>query len=195
MKRRHFLQTGAAFSLATSPVGQLLASGNPLQRTPSDYEGPYYPVGSRNHSNNLVIGEPRARILSFRGQVVDLEGTPLSGVLIDIWHADPLGRYRHPRDRSAGERWDDFLYWGESLSSDSGEFEFRTYIPGDYGRRPAHIHYKVWQGDTRLLTSQVYFAELGGTRGASRSESATDLQTVSLEPDGDGAVSFLRVVI
>jgi protocatechuate 3,4-dioxygenase beta subunit len=165
------------------------------QRTPGDYEGPYYPLGPRNRTNDLVIGEPRDKVHSFRGAVVDVNGEPYVGALVDIWHTDPLGRYKHPRDTTRGERWGDFLYWGESRTDDNGEFAFRTYVPGAYGRRPAHIHYKIWRNKQRLLTSQVYFSETGGARGASRSPSKADLQTVSLDADGDGVKSYFQVVI
>lgn len=195
IKRRRFLQSAAAAGLSVIPLGRALGADETLRRTPRDYEGPYYPVGPRNHTNELIIGEPREKILTLRGQVVDIHGDPYKGVLVDIWHTDPLGRYKHPKDSSAGERWDDFLYWGEARSDEDGGFEFRTYIPGAYGRRPAHIHYKVWQGDERLLTSQIYFKELGGARDASRSSSLSDLQTVTLAPNSDGLKSFLQVVI
>lgn len=195
MRRRRFLQSTAAIGLAATPLGHALGADGTLKRTPRDYEGPYYPVGPRNNTNDLIIGEPRDKVLALRGQVVDIHGKPFKGVLVDIWHTDPLGRYKHPRDSSSGERWDDFLYWGEALADDSGIFEFRTYVPGAYARRPAHIHYKVWHDRKRLLTSQIYFKDLGGARDASRTPSLSDLQTVTLEPHADGLKSFLQVVI
>lgn len=195
MKRRHFLKTTTATVLAVSPVAFLLADNGELSRTPRDYEGPYYPVGPRNPTNDLVRGEPRDTILSFNGQVLSPAGGAYRAVRIEIWQTDPLGRYKHPRDPNDGEPWSDFLYWGEAVTDDDGRFGFRTYVPGAYGRRPAHIHYKVWQHERRLLTSQVYFHETGGTRGESRDPSRGDLQTVTFEPARDGLVSFLRVVV
>lgn len=195
MKRRHFLQTTTAGALAVSPVAFLLADSGELQRTPRDYEGPYYPVGPRNHTNNLILGKPRDRTLNLNGRVLSPDGSPYPVVRVEIWQTDTLGRYKHPRDASDGERWSDFLYWGEAVTDDDGRFDFRTYVPGAYGRRPSHIHYKVWQDERRLLTSQVYFHETGGTQGASRDPSRSELQTIALEPERDGLVSFLRVVI
>lgn len=195
MKRRHFLQTTTAATLAVSPVAFLLADTGELPRTPRDYEGPFYPVGPRNHTSDLIRGEPRQPTLSFSGKVLAPDGSPMPAARVEIWQTDPLGRYKHPRDPNDGERWADFLYWGEAQTDDDGRFGFRTYVPGAYGRRPAHIHYKVWQDGKRLLTSQAYFRETGGTRGASRDPSQSDLQTVSLESGRDGLSSFLRVVI
>ena len=195
MKRRTFFQSTVAASLMANPLGQVLAKGETLPKTPRDYEGPYYPVGPRNKTNDLIIGDPRDKVLRFHGTVVDIHGQPFKGALVDIWHTDPLGRYKHPKDQSDGERWQDFLYWGETLTSGSGAFEFRTYVPGHYGRRPPHIHYKVWHERKRILTSQVYFKELGGTQGASLSPTERDLQTVTLDPNEDGLTSYMRVVI
>lgn len=167
-----------------------------LPRTPRDFEGPYYPLGPRNHTNDLIIGDARDRVLSFSGQVVDTSGSPIGNALFDFWHADPLGRYKHPRDTSPGERWAEFLYWGEAIADENGRFQLRTYVPGDYGSRPAHIHFKIWFNEKALLTSQVYFAELGGPRGASRSRSAPELQTVHLQDDVDNAVrAELQIVV
>ncbi len=195
MKRRDFVRSSMAASLAALPFTRAFSADSALRPTPRDYEGPYYPVGDRNRTNDLILGEARQQTLMFRGRVVDVDGRPLARALVDIWQADPLGRYKHPRDRSSGERWDDFLYWGESWTSVEGNFEFRTYVPGDYGNRPAHIHFKVWKDRQRLLTSQLYFEQTGGARGASRNPSSSELQTASLEPEGDALSCFLQVVV
>lgn len=195
MKRREFVRSSMMASLAAMPFARALAAGESLPPTPRDYEGPYYPVGDRNRTNDLIGGEARQQVLHFRGRVVDIGGRPLARALVDIWQADPLGRYKHPRDRTPGERWDEFLYWGESFTSVDGTFEFRTYVPGDYGNRPAHIHYKIWKDRRRLLTSQLYFEQTGGARGASRNPASADLQTASLEAEGDALSCFLQVVV
>ncbi len=195
MHRRRFVQRALAAGIATSPIGRLLANVEALPKTPSDFEGPFYPVGPRNRASDLILGEPRDEVLRFRGIVVDVHGEPLAGALVGIWQTDRLGRYLHPRDSSPGERWDDFLYWGESITRSNGAFEFRTYVPAGYGRRPPHIHYKIWHQRKHLLTSQVYFREFGGTRGASRFPDKSALQTVGLEPFDAGVVADFRVVV
>ena len=92
MKRRQFMRSAMIAGLAATPVGRALAAQAPLARTPRDYEGPYYPVGDRNRTNDLVTGKPRDQVLHFRGRVVDADGKPLARALVDIWQADPLGR-------------------------------------------------------------------------------------------------------
>lgn len=196
MKRRSFVQSTVAAGLLASPIAQALRDGQKLDKTPSDFEGPFYPEGPRNESNDLILGAPRSKVLHFRGRVVDVRGQPKSGALVDIWHTDPLGRYKHTKDDSPGDRWDDFRYWGEAVVDQEGGFEFRTYVPGAYNPRPAHIHFKIWENRRLLLTSQTYFAELGGSQGKSRSPRYSDLQTVSLKDIGDNELhSYLQVVI
>jgi protocatechuate 3,4-dioxygenase, beta subunit len=196
MNRRLFMRAVAAAGVFANAWTVAKADDNLLPRTPGDYEGPYYPTGPRNATNDLIVGEARERVLSVSGQIVDTHGAPLENALFDFWQADPLGHYNHPRDRSRGERWSDFLYWGEARTDADGRFELRTYVPGEYGSRPPHIHYKVWSNDKALLTSQMYFAELGGPRGAARSSSAAERQTVSLKEQDDMSVSaVLKVVV
>ena len=194
MKRRRFVKSTIAAGLLSSPLAALGAE-DVLAKTPRDAEGPFYPVGPRNKTNNLILGEPRDDVHFFRGNVMNTFGEPLRGVLVDIWHTDRLGRYRHPEDSTQGERWDDFLYWGEAFTDDDGAFEFRTYVPAAYGRRPAHIHYKIWQNRKRILTSQVYFRNHEDSRNTSRLKRKSDLQIVTLEPIDGGISSHIRVVI
>ena len=187
MNRRKVLQSVvSAGVLASVPV----TTAEERPKTPRDFTGPFYPRGPRIGASDLIVGEPEADVLHLRGLVLTPDGSPRPGVLVDIWQADPNGRYKHPRDSGQDSLMDGFLYWGEATTDATARFQFRTYVPGRYAARPAqHIHYKVWDGDRDLLTSQIYFAELGGTRGLARSDEAGALQTVKLEPGSDGSVA------
>ena len=194
MNRRKVLQSVvSAGMLASLPA----AVGEERPRTPRDFTGPFYPRGPRIGANDLIVGEPRAEVLHLRGLVVAADGSPRPGVLVDIWQADPNGRYKHPRDGGQDDLMAEFLYWGEATTDADARFAFRTYVPGRYAARPAqHIHYKVWEGDRELLTSQIYFAELGGARGLSKSDETAALQTVNLKPAGDSSVvAEIEIVI
>ena len=196
MNRRLFVRAVAAVGVVANSWTLARADDDVLAKTPRDYEGPFYPVGPPNRTNDLIVGEARDRVLNFFGQVVDTRGAPIGNATFDFWQTDPLGHYLHPRDRSPGERWSNFKYWGEASTDADGQFNLRTYVPGDYGSRPPHIHFKVWSNKKTLLTSQVYFAELGGPRGASRSRAAEEQQTVHLQDDGDNKVrADLRIVV
>ncbi|MGI9205436.1 MAG: hypothetical protein ACR2Q3_15585 [Woeseiaceae bacterium] len=196
MDRRLFTRGLAAAGVIASCWRVTRANDDVLVPTPRDYEGPYYPEGPRNQTNDLIVGDVRDRVLNFSGKIVAVDGEPRTNVVFDFWQADPLGRYLHPRDKSRGERWSDFLYWGEVVTDEVGEFTLRTYVPGEYGRRPPHIHYKVRQGSKTLLTSQVYFSEFGGPRNAARSSSAMARQTVDLRSDtGESVAAHFQVIV
>ena len=151
------------------------------QKTPQDFTGPFYPRGPKNHTNDLIKGKPRFDVLNLSGNVITPTEAPLEGALVEIWHADPEGRYKHPRGRDQDGLLDEFSYWGESVADHNGGFTFRTYVPGSYSARPAqHVHYKVWLNERDVLTSQIYFEELGGARGLARSSESAALQTVNL---------------
>ena len=92
MKRRRFVQSTVAAGLIASPIAQALADGQKLDKTPGDFEGPFYPEGSRNKSNDFILGAPRSKVLHFRGQVVDVQGHAKPGALVDIWHTGILLR-------------------------------------------------------------------------------------------------------
>lgn len=170
-----------------------------LRRTPTDFEGPFYPRKTYGPGTaNLLrdMNEPRGDILTFSGQVKNEFGDVMTGVIVDIWHTDPVGRYDHPSDNRPGERFKDFAYFGKTITDSEGKYEFRTYIPGDYGFRPEHIHFKVWQDETAVLTSQVYFRQRGGAQGASKYRGLEERQLVNLEPQDDGTfLSTFDIVI
>ena len=193
MNRRKLVQSAVTVGWL-SGVGA--AAGTELPKTPRDYTGPFYPKGPRNRKSDLIVGELEAEVLHLSGRVLAPDGNPLAGVLVDIWQADPNGRYKHPRDRGQDSLMAGFLYWGEAVTDAEARFRFRTYVPGRYSARPAqHIHYKVWREGRELLTSQIYFEELGGARGFARSEKAA-LQTVSLERIADETLAAeVQIVI
>ena len=121
----------------------LPAYGSDYRKTPRDYEGPYYPVEKAREERNVLV-EPEAgqgkfagHYLRFTGEVLTPDGKAVRDARVDIWQTDPEGRYKHPRDRSAGERHSDFGYFGLSPVDRAGAFEFYTLVPGRYGWRPA----------------------------------------------------------
>jgi hypothetical protein len=85
MNRRLFFRALAAAGVFANIGSTARADGGVLARTPRDYEGPYYPVGSRNRTNDLIVGDVHDRVLNFSGQVVNTQGEPLANSLFDFW--------------------------------------------------------------------------------------------------------------
>ena len=188
MNRRKLVRSAVAACLVAG-AGPLSVAAK-LPRTPGDYTGPFYPRGPRNRTSDLIVGTPRTEVLHLGGRILAPDATPHVGVVVDIWQTDPEGRYKHPRDRGQDRLMEEFLYYGEAVTDDTGEFGFRTYVPGSYRARPVpHIHYKVWSDGEELLTSQVYFAGLGDPARHARSREAVALQTTNLTPAGEGRVN------
>jgi len=183
-------------------IVQNTAASEPLPKTPADYEGPFYPVTKQPDIDNDLVhvngrtAVAKGDILNLSGVVVNTRGEPQENITIEIWQTDPLGRYKHPGDSSAGERDPNFQYWGAAITGADGSFFFKTIVPGAYQPRPAHIHFKVWQNGRLLLTSQIYFREYAEN---GRRPSMTDqigLQSVDLKPVKKGEFeSFFRIVI
>lgn len=195
----YFICFGALFFLFPLPSH----AGNKLVKTPSDYEGPFYPIiRQQDEDNNLihVAGRKQAAqgdILHLSGKVVDENGQPFSMAVVEIWQTDPHGRYKDQRDRSEGKRDPDFQYWGKATTSADGAFSFTTLVPGDYNPRPAHIHFKVWIDGKLYLTSQMYFRNLllGMEEGVKQSDT-NKLQTVDLHKKDDGNyTAFFQIVL
>jgi len=199
MERRKFIQAGLFGTGALMTANAIYARQKTLRRLPSDFEGPFYPVGDRSaDSADLLRGmiKPHGDILQLSGQIRDEYGDPVKNATMDIWQTDPLSRYNHPSDRNPGERFSDFAYWGKAVSDTEGRYSFRTYMPGAYRPRPAHIHFKIWRDGKSVLTSQIYFFEKGGTQGHSRYSHLSDRQVTHLVQKEKGRYeSDFQVVI
>ncbi|MEV6238574.1 catechol 1,2-dioxygenase [Lentzea sp. NPDC051838] len=136
--------------------------------------GPYYlPDQQRLPSVTTLPARPdeQGDALVFSGQVTDLDGKPLSGAELDIWHADSQGYYSgFAPDIPAGN------LRGVVVTDSEGRFEITTVQPAPYqiphegptGQmidaagwhpwRPAHLHLIVRAPGHRTITTQLYFA-------------------------------------
>ncbi len=134
-----------------------------LYFTPSQTEGPYYPVEKlTDQDNDLFVlggadGSPAGEILAFGGRLYDGSGMPIPGAVIEIWQTDGKGIYMHPGDSDSADRDANFQYYGEAITGERGGYTFRTVVPGEYDPRPRHIHVKVRVDGQEVLTTQFYF--------------------------------------
>ena len=138
-----------------------------LLRTPSEEIGPMYPMHKpENRGNDLAVTKAGERItgqpLYIRGMVMDLTGQIISGAEVELWHADPHGRYPHPSDLNPAALDPEFTGHGVSVTGADGRFAFRSTKPGAYPTstpgwwRPPHLHFQVTTQWDRLVT-QMYF--------------------------------------
>jgi catechol 1,2-dioxygenase len=166
-------------------------------------EGPYYvpdsPSLPAEASLPMRDGEEGTPLL-FQGQVTGVEGTPLAGAEIEIWHADSDGFYS--QFAPGLPEWN---LRGTVVADDTGHFWIHTIEPAPYqiptdgscGKliaaagwhawRPAHLHLKVSAPGHQLITTQLYFK--GGEHVADDIASAVKPELI-LDPgpsaNGDG---------
>jgi protocatechuate 3,4-dioxygenase beta subunit len=109
------------------------------------------------HGDRQAIGQ----LMHLRVRVVDEDGAPVGGTVVEVWQANGAGRYIHPNDDEHAPVDANFYGAARLLTDDSGAFTLRTVKPGAYPVptkdgwwRPPHIHFslfgKVWL--SRLVT-------------------------------------------
>ncbi|WP_329372327.1 protocatechuate 3,4-dioxygenase subunit beta [Streptomyces sp. NBC_00669] len=111
------------------------------------------------------LGEPLGERITVTGRVLDREGRPVRGQLVEIWQANASGRYAHQRDDHPAPLDPHFTGVGRTLTGDDGGYTFVTVKPGAYpwrnhrgAWRPAHIHFSLFgTAFTQRLVTQMYF--------------------------------------
>jgi len=80
--------------------------------------------------NRDGVGEGLAGQVTVRGRVVDGNGKPVSDALLEIWQADPTGRYAHAEDTRPGAMAPGFSGFARVPTGGDGSFAFSTIKPG-----------------------------------------------------------------
>jgi protocatechuate 3,4-dioxygenase beta subunit len=99
------------------------------------------------------------------GRVLDEDGRPLRGAMVEVWQANAAGRYNHARDQHDAPLDPNFKGEGRVFTDDDGWYKYLTIRPGAYpwrnhhnAWRPVHIHYSLFgQGFAQRLITQMYF--------------------------------------
>ncbi len=138
--------------------------------TPRTIEGPLYIAGAplSKHDARLDDGSEQGEVLFMDGQVRDMDGNPVAGAIVDVWHANTLGGYSF-FDPSQSK----FNLRRRIETDEQGRYTLRTLLPAGYacppegqtqklldqlgrhGNRPAHIHFFVTAPNYRKLTTQI----------------------------------------
>ncbi|MDQ2756637.1 MAG: protocatechuate 3,4-dioxygenase subunit beta [Actinomycetota bacterium] len=110
-------------------------------------------------------GEPLGERMVVTGRVLDGEGRPVRGQLVEVWQANAGGRYAHLLDQHPAPLDPHFLGTGRCLTDAQGWYRFTTIKPGPYpwrnhrnAWRPAHIHFSLFGREfTQRMVTQMYF--------------------------------------
>jgi len=167
-KRQEFILLSD--TLGVSMLVDALNHRKPAGATESTVLGPFYVPGTQKLPNgaNLAVGLPGDPTL-FSGRVLSMEGKPISGAQLDIWHADAEGFYDVQRPELDGTR-----LRGKFHTDAQGKFWFWTTRPTEYpvptdgpvggmlrkmnrhAYRPAHIHTIVSAPGYEPVTTHIF---------------------------------------
>ena len=148
--RRRLIAAAALWPIVPAAFGQ----AKPLTCgvvTPRQTEGPFFKPQSPKRTS-LVDGKAATLIVS--GQVLSPDCKPVSGALLDFWHADEDGEYDNRG----------FRYRGHQFADAEGRYRLETIVPAEYPGRARHIHVKVQAPKGRVLTTQLYFPNQPGNQ-------------------------------
>jgi protocatechuate 3,4-dioxygenase beta subunit len=141
--------------------------------TPAMEEGPFF-IDEKLQRADLIMGETSEAVtkgtpLRLVMGIYKVSGSmcmPLSGIQVDIWHADAVGVYSDVASgfiQSVDTRGQKFLR-GYLITDERGLVEFKTIYPGWYMSRTIHIHFKLrmpaGSNSSYDFTSQMYFDEM-----------------------------------
>jgi protocatechuate 3,4-dioxygenase beta subunit len=140
-----------------------------MRHTLSEITGPVFgPEVASGASCDLTRGETGPALgerIVVSGRVLDEDGRPVAGTLVEVWQANSAGRYVHAIDQHDAPLDPNFTGAGRVRTDAEGRYLLLTIRPGAYpwrnhhnAWRPSHIHFSVFGPAfaTRLVT-QMYF--------------------------------------
>ncbi len=152
-------------------------------RTPSQTIGPFFHDALLDRDRSELVPRDHPSAIEIKGAVYDGAGEVVYDAMVEIWQANPAGRYDDPEDDREDlppER--GFTGFGRS-GADAGEFSFVTLkpgaVPGPDGRLQApHVMVSIFaRGLLRPLVTRIYFPD-------EREANAADPVLSSIEDPG-----------
>ncbi len=157
MNRKNFLITSTLTAISFSTFGKIIKGGNGTFvgdcESTEDILGPFYRPDAPLRSDLTNDGLPGNRLI-IKGKVFKEDcNTAIENAMVEIWHCDTKGEYDNDTN--------DFRQRGRTFANAKGEYSFKTILPGKYLNgelyRPAHIHFRVTEKESKELISQIYF--------------------------------------
>jgi protocatechuate 3,4-dioxygenase alpha subunit len=136
-----------------------------LGTTPSQTVGPFLAIVLPWEDGPDMATDGGVRII---GTLTDGNGDPVPDGLIELWQADPDGRFPHPDDPRGPVSYPGFRPFGRCPTDAAGEFGFRTSKPGRVDDEQApHIDVTVFaRGLIKHLVTRVYFPDEAAANAA-----------------------------
>lgn len=176
-----------SLAAGSGKAGRVLGNWPP---TEDNIEGPFYRPNAPMTTRLFGTGD-KGELVMVSGRVLDTDGSPVAGALLDVWLANSKGEYDIDSPNDRGNTSIPLKWRGRMRTDGYGNYKFEAILPGQYeiGEnkwRPKHIHFKVSASGRRSLTTQMYFV------GDSFNESDTWWKpslTAPLTPAGQGSFS------
>ena len=152
-------------------ISNLICLLNNPHPTQANNLGPFFRAGAPqlpDGASLLRSPTPGAKLV-FKGWVKDLQGKPVAGAEVDVWHSSTVGLYENQDPTQA-----EMNLRGRFTTLADGSFSFTTVKPAGYpvptdgpagallaaqqrhNMRPAHLHFLIYKPGFKTIASQVY---------------------------------------
>jgi protocatechuate 3,4-dioxygenase alpha subunit len=136
-----------------------------LGSTPSQTVGPFLAIVLPWTDGPDVVADGTPGRITISGRLTDGAGAPVPDGLIEVWQADPQGRFNHTDDPRGATTHDGFRGFGRCPTDADGGFYFHTLKPGalpdgDDGTEAPHLDVSVFaRGLLHRLVTRIYFPD------------------------------------
>lgn len=135
--------------------------------TPSQTIGPFFHDALIDEDRSELVASDHPSAIRVEGTVYDGAGDVVPDAMVEIWQANPTGRYNDPKDDREDLPLDPetFSGFGRSDTVDDGKFSFITLkpgaLPGPRGTAQApHIMVSIFaRGLLKRAVTRLYFPQ------------------------------------
>jgi hydroxyquinol 1,2-dioxygenase len=161
-------------ALGVSMLVDAINHRHPGGATQTTVLGPFYVENPKQHALGDMISQDRdGTPMLVEGSVNALDGKPIAGAMIDVWHSDGDGYYDVQRQDGLQHLSDRARF----VTDSGGHFWFRSMVPTFYpipndgpvgkmldaqGRhpyRPAHVHFMISAPGCDTLVTHLFLAD------------------------------------